>query len=251
MRQILVQARLFLVATFRSSLLYSFLIVAFPLFFAAYLFDITNPGFQTLFIKDIVASILSVFSMVIVILLAFEAILWKDGKNKGWFLLSRIKNRLNLFVGQTLGMMLSVLFILGTITFFYLIILRFTHGVWFWELIAAVWLLGLEAALAMSLLNLLATMCSRFLSLSVFFLLYLVSITQLLPSFMLNHGNSSAMAVLAFILSVLPDFNMFSLNEIVFATESFSQIVFSTIYAFFMSGFYLLLAEAFFAKRGR
>ena len=250
MKQILVQARLFLVGTMRSSLLYSFIIVAFPLFLAAYFFDMTNPGFQTLFIKDIVASILSVFSMVIVVLLAFESIFWKDGKNKGWFLLSRVKSRLNLYVGQALGLMISVLVILGSISFCYLIILRFTHGVWFWELIAAVWLLSVEAALAMSLLSLLATMFSRFLSLSIFFLLYLVSITQLLPSFMISHGNSSFMAVLAFVLSVLPDFNMFSLNDIVFSAGNLSQLLFSTLYAVFLSGFYLLLADSLASKRG-
>lgn len=250
MKQILVHARLLLLSTLRSNLLYSFLIVAFPLFLAAYFFDITNPGFQTLFIKDIVASILSVFSIIIVVLLAFETILWKDGRKQGWFLLSRVKSRFYLFVGQSLGLMFSVLLILGTVTLFYLLILRFTHGVWFWELIAAVWLLGIEACVSVSLLSLLSIFCSRFLSLSIFFLLYLVSITQLLPTFLLSHGSGSLMSLLAFILSVFPDFNMFSLNEIVFAAGNYTQIVYSTFYAIFMSGFYLLMADLLVAKRG-
>lgn len=209
----------------------------------AYLFTRANPGFQTLFIKDIGGNLLTFFAIITVFFLAYENLFWKDSIEKQYFITSRIKNHFHMLCGLFLGNSLTLLASLITNGFIIFIFLRFTHQVWFFELISATWLIFLEMSLLFSLLILFSTFLSRFLASSFALMLYVFANTALFSVLQMLNSTEIPAFIFAFFTAIVPDMNVFATDLILLEQmpSRFSDILTATAYCGFLVLCYLLI----------
>jgi hypothetical protein len=245
MTQALILAELILKRTVRSKIVPAMILASLPVFLAAYLFDAANPGFQTLFIKDVVGAFLGICALLMLGLLALENIFWPGSGTVSWFIASRVKNRLHLFVGQTMGITLSVMAVLVTVGGAMFVLLRLTHGAWFWEILYSIWMITLESAVLTSLLILLSTVFSKFMSLSMVFILYLLASTAIIKGVRASCSSDLTGFVISLVLALIPDSSMFSVENLLLERQvlNLSEAMVASFYAFFIMGFYLLMAR--------
>jgi hypothetical protein len=228
-------------------------IIWIPVVLLAYLFDRANPGFQTIFIKDIGINLLNLCALLMTIFLAGENLLWRDSIGKKWFFTSRIKDKLHLLAGYQAGIAISLFAALTINSAILCIFLRITHGVWFLEIFYAAWLIFLQVALWLALLILLSTFLSKFMTMGMGIIIYAVSSTALMPFFQALQPSDVRGFLLAFFLALIPDMRMFSSEMIVLEKQpmAFADILTATAYALFLIICYLLLGSFIAGKKSQ
>lgn len=251
MSQPFILAEIILLRAIRSKLVLSMLLLSLPVILAAYLFDSANPGFQTLFIKDIGGAFLTIFSLLLSLFMTLDNIFWKDVAQPEWFYLCRIKNRLNLFLGQCVGISVTILAGQMVLSSIFILLLRATHGVWFFELLFASGLIFLECSVFIALIILLSTMFSRFLSLSMGFLIYIVVSTSAIQALRESVVSDLSGFVVSLVLAIFPDVGMFSIESILLERQilNIQELLVSAFYAAFLIGFYLMVAQMLSSRR--
>ncbi len=253
MNQAIILAEIVLLKTLRRKTLHAMVLIWLPVVLLAYLFDRANPGFQTIFIKDIGINLLNLCALLMTIFLAGENLLWRDSKSKKCFFTSRIKDKLRLLAGYQTGISISLFAALTINSVILCVFLKFTHGVWFAEIFYATWLIFLQVALWLALLILLSTFLSRFMTMGMGIIIYAVSSTALMPFFQALQPSDVPGFLIAFFLALIPDMRMFSSEMIVLEKQqmAFTDISIATAYALFLAICYLLLASVIAGKKSQ
>ncbi|GAB4282442.1 MAG: hypothetical protein Kow0029_28040 [Candidatus Rifleibacteriota bacterium] len=245
MNQALVIAEMIVLRSLRNRMIPALLIISLPIIIAAYGFDAANPGFQTLFVKDVGSLMIAWFSLLLTLFLFTDNIYRSSCDNEFWFLRSRVKSRLVFYAGQFLGILSSLFFGILCFSTIFFVFLRFTHRVWFFELLAAAWMNFLECSVLLAFMIFLSSFLSRLLTLSIGVLVYFVANVHVFQSVREVNFIDTAGFALSLLLSVFPDSSLFAADKFIFEQQSVLSldILISTFYAFFMVCFYLIAAE--------
>lgn len=233
MTQLWEVAKTVIVASFRKNLLVASWLIMLPLGLAAWLFEISNPGFQSGFIADAGSCLMSVFSVILLLVMTLDHLFWPKEQSTTWFFLSRLKSRILLPAGKYLGISIILLFAQLNFAALLFFIIGLTTGHWLVLPFILAVMNWAEYSLLLSVLVLFSTFFSR-----------LMSIGMMIPVFFMAHS-------MDYIKSMLPNavgevVSAFMPNLSLFASviESNSYIAFTLaiIYSLFMSSFYIALA---------
>ncbi|GEM_PF-5979831 len=245
MNQVLIIAEMIMVRTMRSRLPAALFLLSLPLLLAIWMINAESPGYQTLFAKDAGGLFLSLVAMVMALVMCLEHLIWSDGENRGWFMLSRVKNYLHLFFGQFLGIAFSLMAAIGGLSLLFFIFYRLMQGAWLPEIMFTGYFVFLEAMVLVAALILLSRIFSRFLAISWIILLYVFSSTSLAQVFKSASFDDGLTLIGSLFLSLIPDLSMFRFSGLILEREILSsqEALISSFYAIFITGFYLLVAD--------
>ncbi len=245
MNQALILAEMIMLRTWRSRLIQAFLLVALPLLPAIWLINADNPGYQTIFAKDIGGVFLHFAALAAVVILALDHLFKDEKPDRDWFISGRVRNRLHLILGHFLGMAFSLMALLVCISLFFLAFYRLLQGAWLLEILFAGYLIFLESCILIAALILLAELFSRFMAISGTFIVYLLANSGPLQALKTAPVEDVYGFLLSFALTLVPDFSMFNFSGLILESEALNspETLISTFYALFLTGVYLLLAE--------
>lgn len=210
MNQILLVAELVLVKAWRQRIFSAVLLLMIPFLVAAWMFEVTNPGFQSGLSADLGGSLLAVFAAVLLLLLASEHFFWVSDTEPPWFYLTRIKSRTAFFCGRFVGVT-AVLFVsLLIASLAMLAVFRFSSGIWNVAVFQVSYMVFLEFAAIGAVLSFMAGIFSRLLSAGLTLLIFVVghsldSIRQTIDS----AGSATLSFFSEIILVAVPDLSLF------------------------------------------
>lgn len=240
MNKSLIIAELFILRALRSRFLPAMAMIFLPFLIGAWIFEISNPGFQTTFAVDAGSSLLWLFSALTVVFIAYENLFWKDAEQIPWFLLTRSGDAANLIFGNFMGIagILFLVLLLAAGAFF--IMFRIASGIWTFALFFSAFMVYLEIVLLSALLIFLSTFCSRVMTAGGMILAVFVG--HSLESLRLAaEGSCGALSLFFEPLFVLvPDLDLFKFARLADLNPSDSMII--TMYAAMMSAAYLCAA---------
>lgn len=226
-------AKTVVVASLRKNLILSSLLIMLPLLLAAWLFEASNPGFQTGFVLDAGASLMAILSVIIISVLAFEQLYWLKEQSTPWFYLSRLKSRIIFPIGKYLGIIFVSALVLVIFSLLLTVLIYFTSKtlvLYAFKLAFAVWL---EYSVFLAILVLFSTFMTK-----------LMSVGMMLPVFFIAHSVSYLKSLMpnllgSVILAILPNAEVFNcVNE----SSDCKYLFILFAYSLFISGFYLTLA---------
>lgn len=232
-RQLVETAKIVIIASLRKNLIVASWLIMLPLLLAAWLFERSNPGFQTGFVLDAGAWLMSLFAVILLSALCFEHLFWPAEQSAPWFYFSRLKSGTTFLSGKFLG----ISFILASLLFDFALLLTFVIGltseVWLAEPLKIAVMVWAEYSLLLSVLVLLSTFFTR-----------LMSVGMLLPIFFIAKSANFLSLYLPnwlaeILLLFLPNLNIF---ETALKHGSLGLMLMAVAYALLMSVFYLALA---------
>lgn len=247
MKQVMTIGKLVFLKAWRSNFMLALLLLILPLFYAAWLFEAANPGFQTGFLADMGGSIMSLLAGVLILVLGIEHFYWPAEQRLPWFILSRVNDRRLLVIGKFAGvalvLSLSLLITGGGLV----LLLRLSEGEWFLSLLSTALLVFFEYALFAAIFQLFATMMAKMPAFGSLLLIYFAAhnFEQLL-SFAEAQGYLTSFPV-ACIVAFLPDAGLFRGNW--FSDLNFVAMLTISGYAFLQTSFYLLCAGMILQKK--
>ncbi len=247
MKQILTIGRLVFLKAWRSNFMLALLLLMLPLFYAAWLFETSNPGFQTGFLADIGGSLMSFLSGVLILILGIEHFYWPVEQRLPWFFLSRLRDRRIFVIGKFLGVALVLFFSLLVTGVGLVFLLRMSEGEWFFSLLFTALLVFFEYAMFAAVFQLFAVFMTRLSAFGSLLLVYFAGHNcNLLLSLSEAYGRLTALPT-AFMLAFLPDTGLFRDNW--FAVPSLATVLGITSYALLQTFFYLLCAGMILQKK--
>lgn len=248
MKTSLTIAKLIFIKAWRRHLMSSLVLLMAPVLIAAWGFETANPGFQTGFIKDMAGTLMNFFAALLLLVLAYDHCHWPDDKNLPWFYMSRCKSRSELTFGR-FGGICSVIFAgLVVIASAFLLFMRLVNGYWFFELYIIAALKCMQFMLLTALVILFSQLMSRLLSLGAAILIWVAGISSDLIRQVLEAENFHPF-IFEPIMALFPDLTLFDTSTLIFEPVLLFFLLAVLIYTFFMSGFYLLLADMLFIRQ--
>lgn len=226
-------AKIVITSSLRKKIVTASLLIMIPLLLAAWLFEASNPGFQTGFILDAGGGLMSLLAIIIILILSFEHLFWLEEERTPWFYFSRLKSRVIFPIGKFLGISLVFGIILAVFAILLTLLIYFTSGVCIFSSIKISFMVWAEYNVFLSILVLFSTFFSKFMSVGMMLpVFFLANSIQYLKSLTANQ-------LLKILMIVLPDVRVF--YE---ATESgeINKILLAFLYSIFISSFYLTLA---------
>ena len=232
-RQILEVAKIVVISSFRRKLIIASLLIIFPLLLAAWLFEVSNPGFQSGFILDVGSGIMSLLSAIIILVLSFENLFWPVEQSTPWFYFSRLRSRLVFLLGKFIGIIFVLGFVLFLFASLFASLIFFTSGSF----------LFLPFTIAFTIWNEFSIYLSVFFFFSTF-LSKLMTVGMMLPfvfiSYSVNYIKVSFNNIFSqLLLIVFPDVAIFNSYM---ESNQLLYLVLILGYSIFMSLFYLFLA---------
>jgi len=241
MNQILLVAELVIVRAWRRRIFAAVFLLMIPFLVAAWMFEATNPGFQSGLSADLGGSLLAVFSAVLLLLLASEHFFWAGDSEPPWFYLTRINSRTAFFCGRFAGVA-TVLFVsLLIASLAMLAVFRLSSGLWNIAILPVAYMVFLEFAAIGAVLSFMAGMFSRLLSAGLCLLIFaaghsLDSIRQMVDS----AGSASLSLLSEVILVAVPDLSLFRYARLAGLTTH--EIMLVTLYAVLMMAAWLIVS---------
>ena len=233
LRQLWEVAKTVIIASFRKNIIFASWLIMLPLLLAAWLFEKSNPGFQSGFILDSGSGLMAVISMILLGVLGFEHLFWPGEQSTPWFYFSRLKSRIIFLAGKFVGISIVLLSILIDFAIMMFLLVGLTSGIWMilpFKIAIMVWA---EYSLLFSVFAFLTTFLSRLMSVGmmipVFFIAYSTSYLKIILP------NAVAEVVLAFI----PNAGIF--DAVIESADCFAFFA-AILYSIIMSGFYIILA---------
>ena len=233
LKQLWEVAKTVIIASFRKSIIFASWLIMMPLLLGAWLFEISNPGFQSGFIVDAGSSLMSVLAVILLMILAFEHLYWAKEQNTPWFFMTRLKSKIILIAGKYCGISLVCLLSIVCFALLLFLIVGFTSGSWFilpFKIALMVWA---EYSLLLSVLVLFSSFWGKMLSIGlmvpVFFIAHYISYLKI---FIPN-------AVAELVMAFMPNVEIFNA---VISDGSWSTIGLALLYSWLMSAFYIVLA---------
>lgn len=239
MNQILLIAELVIVKAWRRRVFAAVFLLMIPFLVAAWMFEATNPGFQSGFSADLGGSLLAVFAAVLMIMLASEHFFWAGDVEPPWFFLTRIRSRSALFCGRFAGVAAVMFVSLLWAALAMLLIFKFSSGVWNIAIFPVAYMVFLEFATMAAVLSFLAGLFSRLLCAGLCLLIFVAghsldSIRQTIDS----AGSGMFSNISEVFLTVIPDLSLFRYSRL--AGLSMHEIMLVTLYAIIMMAAWLI-----------
>lgn len=248
MNKCLIIAELFILKALRGRFLPALAIIFLPFLIAAWVFEVSNPGFQTTFAADAGSSLMWLFSALTVAFLASESFLWKDSENIPWFFLTRSGDVSHLITGNFAGLTAILFFVLILAATAFLLLFRVASGVWSFTLFAAAFMIFLELTVLAAVLVFLAAILSRVMAAGCMILLiFLGHSLESLRQAVDASGFPLLYPVTEFLLVLVPDLELFKFAR--FAGLQVSDLMIITLYAALMTAAYLSAAAIFMRRR--
>jgi hypothetical protein len=233
LNQIYEIAKIVYTDSLRKNLIIASILIMLPLLIAAWLFEASNPGFQTGFILDAGSGLMSFLSIIVVAVLSFEQLFWAKEQQTPWFYFSRLKSRILFPIGKYLG----ICSVLGTILLVFSILLSliifFTSGSYLFAPIKIAFILWAEYSLLLSVLILFSTFLSKLMSVGMMITVFFIAqSTQFFRGTLPNWLSE-------ILLTLLPNTIIF---EAAIDSNDITPIFLTFLYALFMSAFYITLS---------
>ena len=234
LKQIFEIAKVVVVSSLRKSIITASLLIMFPLLLAAWLFESSNPGFQSGFILDAGGGLMVFLAVIILGVLSFEHLFWPSEQKTPWFYFCRKDSRILFPLGKFFG----IGFVLAVILFVFALLLTllvyFTSGSLIFASFKVAFAVWAEYCLFLSVFVFFSTFLSR-----------LMSVGMLLPFFFIAHSLTYLKSLLNFwvgevLFIAFPDAAIF--NAVV-EEGSAGSILGIFIYSILMSLFYIILAS--------
>lgn len=241
MNQILIVAELVVKKALRGKILWALLLLTLPFLVAVWGFEAGNPGFQSGFVVDLGGSMLSVFTAILLLILASEHFYWADGQNAPWFYLIRIGNRTHFIAGKFAGVTAVLFFALLLAALAMLLAFGLSSGVWPLEILSTAFMIFLEISVLGAVLALLSIICSRILAVGSLLLVYVAGNGLETIRTTVDALDSKVLTTLAELLLVfVPDFSLFRFARL--AQLQLTEIAMISFYALMMVAVYLIIA---------
>lgn len=233
LRQIFEIAKTVVIASFRKNLLIASWLIMLPLLLAAWLFETSNPGFQSGFILDAGGGLMAILSVVLLAVLAFEHLFWPVEQPAPWFFFSRLKSRAIYLAGKFIGISFILFSSLLDFSLLLFLIIGITSGTWLvlpFKIALMVWA---EYSLLLAVFVLLSTFLSR-----------LMSVGMMIPVFFVAHSinylkTGFANPLTDILLSILPNAGLF---QNVIENGDWLNLLTATGYSILLSAFYIALS---------
>lgn len=221
-------------ASLRKNLITASLLIIFPLLLGAWIFEVSNPGFQTGFVIDAGSGIMSFLAIIILGILSFEQLYWAVEQPTPWFYFSRLKSRSIFLIGKFIGISSVLGIILIVFALLLSLLVYITTDSFVLTSFKIAFMTWIEYSLFLSVVVLFSTFLSKLMSVGMIITVFFISHS-------LNHiNNITSQGISAIISTFLPNITIFK-----FALEN-EQIIYlflALAYFVFMSGFYLSIAS--------
>lgn len=207
--------------------------IMFPLLLAAWLFEVSNPGFQSGFVLDAGSGLMAFLAVVIIGVLSFEHLFWPSEQATPWFYFSRQNSRLLFPLGKFCGVCFVLILVLTTFALLLSLLIYFTSGSFLLSSFKVAFSVWLEYSVFFSVFVFFSTFLSR-----------LMSVGMMLPFFFMAHSLSYIRTILNYwvaeiLLIFFPDAELF--DTLIECGDAYSCLLLLA-YSVFISLFYITLA---------
>lgn len=233
LKQVFEIAKVVVVSSLRKNIVTASLLIMLPLLLAAWLFEVSNPGFQSGFVLDVGSGLMGFLAVVIIGTLSFEHLFWPSEQTTPWFYFSRQNSRILFPLGKFCGVCFVLVFVLAVFSLLLSLLIYFTSGSFIYSSFKAAFAIWLEYSVFFSVFVFFSTFLSR-----------LMSVGMMLPFFFMAHSLSYLKASLNYwaaeaISVFFPDAELFNILIEQGDLYSFLMIL---VYSLFISLFYITLA---------
>ena len=226
-----------LLSSVRKNLLLASLLIMLPLLLAAWLFEASNPGFQTGFIYDAGGAMMAILAVIFGTVMSFEHLFWPVEQPTPWFYFSRLKSRIAFPAGKFIGISTVMASVLFDFSLLLIVFIRLTTGDWLFEPLRIAILTWAEYSVFLAVFIFLSTFLSRLMSVGLMLPIYFVAQSSLYLKETLSQPGINVIAEI--ILAIFPDTGIF---ESVLQAGEWHHILFAILYSLAMSAFYIILA---------
>lgn len=239
MKQFLTISQLVFIKAWRSNLLPALVLVMLPLFYAAWAFESTNPGFQTGFLADLSGSTMSLLAGMLIFFLGLEHFFWPADQKTPWFFLSRAGGRSLFATGKLVGVAGVLFAALSVFSLVFFLMMFFSEGRWFFSLLTTTLLVFYEATLLAAVLQLLAAIFSKLLAGGCLLVIYVAS--HNLDNLRTAAGAFGSLpeGAATVIFALLPDLGLF--RGVWYTDFSLPIMLYVTCYTCLQLAFYLAM----------
>ena len=239
-KQVYEIARVVVVSSLRKNVITASLLIMLPLLLAAWLFEASNPGFQSGFVLDAGGGLMAFLAVVIIVVLSFEHLFWPSEQTTPWFYFSRQNSRILFPLGKFCGVSFVLIFVLGVFSLLLSLLIYFTSGSFLLSSFKAAFLVWLEYSVFFSVFVFFSTFLSR-----------LMSVGMMLPFFFMSHSLSYIKTILNYwvaeiLLIFFPDAEMF---DVLLESGDAYAFLLLLAYSAFISLFYITLASLILRKK--
>lgn len=234
LNQIKEVAKTVITSSLRKNIVLASLLIMLPLLLAAWLFEISNPGFQTGFILDAGGGLMSFLSIIIILVLSFEHLFWSKEQKTPWFYFSRLKSRIIFPLGKFLGISIVCGIILAIFATLLSLLIYITSGVFTFASLKVAIMVWAEYNVFLSIFVLLAILFSKLMSVGMMLpIIFVANSIDYLKSLTDN-------LLIKILIMLLPNVRIF--YE---ATESgdVTKTILALTYSIFISAFYITIAS--------
>lgn len=236
----------------RNRLFLALVVLSAPLAISAWLVDSYELGFQIRVIKDSGIVISSVVGLLVVLFFSLDLIIPDLEHRTVYFILTRSPGRQTYVMGRFLGMSMTLAVFHGFMSSVLMIVLRVSHGAWFYEIATGGLILFMKQALLVSTILLLAVFSTKIVVVSLGVLLYVLGHGIDIFRMMLDRKQDSVFPVLLDIVSlVLPDFSLYETRFLVMSEipAQGQALMLLFLYTLCISFFYLSLSGYILSRR--
>ena len=233
LKQIYETARIVVVSSLRKNIATASLLIMLPLLLAAWLFEKSNPGFQSGFVLDAGSGLMAFLAIIVIAALSFEHLFWPSDQSTPWFYFSRNNSRLVFPLGKFCGVCFVLAAVLLVFALLLSLLVYFTSGTWLLSSFKTAFMVWTEYSLFFAVFVFFSTFLSR-----------LMSVGMMLPFFFAAHSVAFIKSAFNYwavelLLIVLPDAEIF--NAVIENGDLWSVLL-AFVYSLFMSLFYITLA---------
>mgnify|MGYP006916091196 CR=1 FL=1 len=226
-------ARVVVVSSLRKNLIIASLLIILPLLLAAWLFEVSNPGFQSGFVLDIGGGIMTFLSVVIIGILGFEHLFWPVEQPTPWFYFCRRDSRILFPLGKFCGVSFVLAVILIVFSLLLSLLIYFTSGSFLLSSFKVAFAIWLEYSVYFSVFVFFSTFLSR-----------LMSVGMMLPFFFVAHSLTFLKKNLNYwvaevVFASFPDAELF--DTLIESRDAYGFMLI-LIYSLFVSLFYITLS---------
>ena len=232
-KQVYEIAKVVVVSSLRKNIVTASLLIMLPLFLAAWLFEVSNPGFQSGFVLDVGSGLMAFLAVVIFGTLSFEHLFWPSEQTTPWFYFSRQNSRILFPLGKFCGVSFVLVLVLAVFSLLLSLLVYLTSGSFIFSPFKAAFAIWLEYSVFFSVFVFFSTFLSR-----------LMSVGMMLPFFFMAHSLSYIKTSFNYwaaeiFSAFLPDAELF---DILIEQGNLYSFLMISVYSLFISMFYITLA---------
>jgi hypothetical protein len=226
-------ARLVIISSLRRNIILASFLIMLPLILAAWLFEISNTGFQSGFILDAGSGLMTLFAVLLLGVLGFEHLFWVNEQPTPWFLFSRIRSRIIFPLGKFCGISLVLISVLIVFALLLSLLIYLTSGSFILSPFRVAFIVWAEYSVFLSVFIFFSTFLSRLMTVGMIIpFVFIANSASFLKTFFPNWLGE-------LLLIVIPDAGIF---EAVIETEEIFSLFLVLAYSIFISLFYITLA---------